>query len=388
MTDRDGRTLQVLAVGTDEDLGDEVGAALTDARGALRFEHGFAAAAAALRRREVDLVLVDLGPDAKALRAFAAELRALAPDAVVLGLRPGGERDLDDAVLVEALRARFDDVVRRPVSSAELQPWIHRALHRGRDAREREGVLVVFHSTKGGVGKSTLAVNTACMLAERHPDAVLLLDVSVQLGTCAAALDLEPGATLADAALERERLDATMLRQLAAPHRTGLRLLAAPRDAVEAAEVDEESLARVLAVARRSFAFVVADTLPVVDGLSLTLLENAQLAYLVNQGTVPDVIGAARLLGVLDGVGIEAARRRVVLNRNTPRFAGSLSVAQVADRLGCAVDHEVPWDRRVYTGTNLGEPLALRARRRFGWGAAIARIVAEIEALADMGEAR
>ena len=186
----------------------------------------------------------------------------------------------------------------------------------------------------------------------------------------------------ADAAQERHRLDDTMLRQFAPPHHTGLRLLAAPRDAVEAAEVGEEALSRVLGAARRAFDFVIVDTLPIVDGLSLTILETSERVYLVNQGTVPDVVGAARLLAVLDGVGIGASRRSIVLNRNTPRFAGSLSAAQVADRLGCAIDHEVPWERRVFTGLNLGEPFVLRASRRFGWGGAIGRIAGEIEALA------
>lgn len=375
-------TLQVLAIGDDGMLPDEVAAALGERRAALRHAADFRSAADAVRRREPDLVVSELGGDAKALRDFASLLRALAPGAIVLGLRPAGAVDLDDAVLVEALRARFDDVLRRPLSSAELRPWLDRAARSGRDARRRDAVLVAFHSTKGGVGKSTLSVNVACLLGERHPDRVLLVDASVQLGTCAAALDLEPAATLADAARERERLDATLLRELSVPHASGLRLLAAPRDPIDASEIDEEALARVLGTARRSFAFVVVDTLPIVDGLSLTVLEQADRVYLVNQGTVPDVIGAARLLALLDGIGVGAERRRIVLNRNVPRFAGALGAGQVGERLGAPIDHEIPFERRVFTGLNLGEPFALRARRRFRWGAAIARIAANVEQLA------
>lgn len=378
------RKVQVLAIGADASIADEVGAVLQEERNTLRFANGLAEGMDAVRRRVPELVLVELGDDAKALREFANELRALASDCVLIGLRSGSHREDEapGAVLVEALRARFDDVVRRPLSSAELRPWLTRAASRSRDSRGREGVAVAFHSTKGGVGKSTLAVNVACALAAGRPDRVLLIDASIQLGVCAAALDLEPLATLADAARERQRLDDTMLRQLASRHHTGLRVLAAPRDAVEAAEVDEEALGRVLGAARRAFDFVLIDTLPIVDGISLTILEACERAYLVNQGTVPDVIGAARLLAVLDGVGLGAERRAIVLNRNTPRFAGSLSAAQVEDRLGCAIDHEVPWERRVFTGLNLGEPFALRASRRFGWGRAIAGIAADIERLA------
>jgi Flp pilus assembly CpaE family ATPase len=71
------------------------------------------------------------------------------------------------------------------------------------------GRIVAFESNKGGVGKSTLAVNIACGLAERHPDRVLLVDASFQMGACASMLDLQPPTSMADAHRERQRLDTT-----------------------------------------------------------------------------------------------------------------------------------------------------------------------------------
>ena len=61
-----------------------------------------------------------------------------------------------------------------------------------------------------------------------------------------AMLDLKPATSLTDAFRERDRLDETLLRQLAVPHSCGLHLLAAPPDAVEAAQVSDEVIARVL----------------------------------------------------------------------------------------------------------------------------------------------
>jgi pilus assembly protein CpaE len=384
------RTLQVLAIGPDPQLREEVEAALGgagDARVLLRHVADFAEGVEAARARAPDLVLAELGSDGKRLRDFAEALRTLLPDVALIGLRPSArEEEADDgAVLVEALRARFEDVVPRPVSSTELRPWLAAAAARTGASTRREGLLIAFHSTKGGVGKSTLSVNVACALARLHPERVLLVDATLQLGVCASALDLAPRVTLADAARERQRLDPTLLRELAEPHPSGLRLLAAPRDPMEAADVDEESFARVLGVARRSFDRVIVDTLPVVDGLSLTALDLASRVYLVNQGTVPDVIGAARLLETLDRLGIDGERRRIVLNRNLARFPGALGAAEVAGRLEQPIAHEIPYDRRVLTGLNLGEPYVLRARVRWGlggWARAIAGLVAEIESLA------
>ena len=47
----------------------------------------------------------------------------------------------------------------------------------------------------------TFAVNVACELATRHPDDVVLIDASLQGGSCAMMLDLKPNAGLVDAAV-------------------------------------------------------------------------------------------------------------------------------------------------------------------------------------------
>lgn len=377
------RVLEVLVVGSDPALEPEVAAALSavTGRAAVRSAADFRSGLGAVRSRRPDAVFAELGTSPEALRDFASGLRALAPGALLIAVRSGPAEDAEGPMLVEAVRVRIDGLLERPLSSRELQrivPRLEEVLRGGLGT----GRIVAFHSTKGGVGKSTLSINTACALARNHPDQVLLVDCSLQLGVCCAALDLQGGATLADAVREQDRLDATLLRQLAEPHSSGLRLLSAPRDAVDASDVTEDGLTRLLGIAREAFEFVVVDTLPVVDGFMLTVLDLADRVYLVNQGTVPDVIGAARLLAVLDELGIDEGRRRVVLNRNTPRFPGSLGAKEVATRLGCAVDFHVPYDKRVFTALNLGRPRILRSGR-FGWGRVVRAIAQDVESGAD-----
>ena len=139
------------------------------------------------------------------------------------------------------------DFLRRPLSTTELRAVLDRLFSRqaGAAAPAAQGRVAAFVSNKGGVGKSTLSVNVACGLALRHPDEVLLIDTSLQVGTCAMLLDLKPTTSIVDAIRERDRLDETLLRHLTLRHGSGLRLLAAPVDALEGAEVDDEAISRI-----------------------------------------------------------------------------------------------------------------------------------------------
>ncbi len=386
------RSLSVLATGPDPRLAEELEAAIagaTSGRASVRFAKGYDAATEAFRAQPPDFVCIELAGEAAAFTAFVRDLRALKPHLALVGvLGESGEDDNEAALLVEAARAGLFDVLQRPISSRELRLGLAKLEQHAQ--HETRGCVTAFHSTKGGVGKSTLSINVACALAQAGDD-VLLIDCSLQLGVCSAALDLEATSTIADAFRERDRLDATLLRELAEPHpETGLRVLAAPHDAIDASDIDDQGMARVLGIARSTFQHVIVDTLPIVDSVMLTILDLADGLYLVNQGTVPDVIGAARLIEVLEHIGIDRSRRRLVLNRNTPRFPGRLGAREIGARLGEPVDFEVPYDRKVFTGLNLGRPRILSGSRWpwapwAGWPRAVRRIVSDIQARAEPG---
>ncbi len=375
------RTLHVLVAGSDESLEDEVRSAvgaLPRARCLVHTAPGLREGAEAARNRAPDLVVVPLSTDLDALRAFTRDVEFVAPEAVVVGayhadlLRAEGS---EDSLLIGALRARIRDFVRRPLSSTEFQEIVDRYVGGTATARGRAGRIVSFVSNKGGVGKSTVSVNAACALARRHPGRVLLVDASLQLGVCASALDMDPPTTIVDAVHELSRLDETLLREIAVRHSSGLHLLAAPMDAVEATAVGEVEISRILSVGRRAFDYVIVDTFPLLDAVAVAILDLSELCFSVTSGTVPNVIGMARFLDVIERLGVPRARQRVVLNSPQPRFSGALTPEDVATRLGRPIDFVLPFDKKVLITLNSGEPIGCRAPGLFGFGRALQRLV-------------
>ncbi len=160
-----------------------------------------------------------------------------------------------------------------------------------------------------------------------------------------------------------------------------MHVLAAPVDAVEAAEIDDEGLARILTLARRTYDYVIVDTFPMLDGLIMSILDLSDRAYVIVQNAVPNVHGAAHFLPVLEHIGFPRERVKVVLNNNFQKCAGTLKTPDVAARLNREVHHVIPYQKRLITALNRGEPYVLKASKRFGWGKAINRIVSELQEL-------
>ncbi|HXT33191.1 MAG TPA: AAA family ATPase [Vicinamibacterales bacterium] len=382
------KSLRVLIVGSDRGLEEEFRGALSrvpDRQGTIYFVDSHREAVETARRRQPNLILVEIDRPAGEIAALAKELQAEAPDAAIAGafvpdrLEQGQS---EGATIIELLRAQVRDFVRRPLSTTELRAVLDRLFSRqaGSAGPVAQGRVAAFVSNKGGVGKSTLAVNVACGLALRHPDDVLLVDTSLQVGSCAMLLDLRPTTSIVDAIRERDRLDRTLLRHLTLRHGSGLRLLAAPVDALEGVEVDDEAISRVLNMARRSFKYVIVDTFPMLDSVLMTTLDAADVAFIVVQGLAPAVAGVARLLPVLEGLGLPAARQRLVLNYNYKPFLGNLQPSDIANRLQRTLDFVVPYEGRVLPSMNTGSPHILHTRRWERFGRTINHLVDDLDA--------
>jgi pilus assembly protein CpaE len=376
-------------VGPDPKLRRESEAALAgiaEAQTVIHYVDDYRRGIEAARSRHPALVLVEMTSDVRALRRFAEEVAVASPGTAVAAMfAPDifGPDVSESAIIIEALRAGVQDFLRRPMSSTDLEQLIDRLVRRSLLAPRRLGKTVFFLGNKGGVGKSTVAVNVACGLATRSPEKVLLIDASLQMGVCATMLDLEPGTTMTDAYHERDRLDETLLRQLATPHNCGLHLLAAPADAIEAAYIDDEMMARLLTLGRRTYDYVIVDSFPMLDRVMMAVLDLSDRAYLVLESVVPTLLGGAKLLKLLDDLGVPRERIRVVLNRYL-NFAGNLKPADVARLLGRPVDHVVPYKKDVVIAANLGRPSILHSGRFFGFGRAITRIIDEIVEISDV----
>lgn len=381
------QNLQILVVGGDAAIEREFESALQGVTGC----HCVTSYAANYRRaeemalsRQPNLICVDMEQDFDELKRFTQDMRHLLPDTTVAAMyRPdqlSAERS-ESAIVIDGIRANIKDYLRHPLSSTELRQLLDRVYAPRYSKPVTSGKLVAFVSNTGGVGKSTLAVNAATLLATRHPGRVLLIDASLQLGVCSVMLDLLSPTSLVDAVREKDRLDETLLRQLTTTHASGLNVLTAPFDAVEGAEVDEESMYRILNFARRTFDYVIVDSFPILDSTVISILDLSDVVYVVMLGTAPNVVATSKFLPILEGLGVPQTRHRLLLNQNYRSFTGNLSSRDIEERLARRFHHVFPYQKQLRASANAGIPYCLNHSKRFGFYQSLHRLVNEIECL-------
>ena len=382
-------TPQILILRTDAQVDEDLDSALSAVPEVAPVTHYFDeihAAADAARSYRPDIIIVELTGDMRSLAALSDELAAASPESSIVAVfQPDQMPDnvAESTVMIQALRLGVEDFVRRPISSRDLEQLLVRRLQRRERVPQDVGRTIAFISNKGGVGKSTTAVNVATALAERHPERVLLVDGSLQMGVCAAQLNLQPRTTIVDAWQERDRLDELLLRELTTGHPSGLDLLAAPKAAIDAIDIDDAIMSRVLMLARRSYDYVIIDTFPLFDRVVMAILDLSDLAYIVLENVVPTMQSIRGFFELLDDVEFAEQKQRVLLNRFT-RSGSNPGLAEVESYLDRDVDHLIPFDRKVIQAVNTGQPFVLDAGRFSKAARAVRDIVVEIEEMASM----
>jgi pilus assembly protein CpaE len=311
-----------------------------------------------------DEYAIVLGPtvDLEAAAALADTLRVTRPTISVILIR----RRVDTSVLAEALRSGMREVVDErdltglgaAVSRAE-QVW--RALTGSSDtpsAGSRGKVVTVF-SPKGGVGKTTLAVNLAVALAQNGGRKVCLVDLDLAFGDIAITLQLFPARTIADAVHLQSGLDFPVLEPLLTDYQDGLCTLVAPVQPDAKDNIPASLVGRILSLLKHNFDFVVVDTAPAFDEFVLQAFDETDEMLLVTTLDVPTLKNVKVAVETLDLLNFPKPKRHLVLNRADDKVG--LSADQVESTLDMRIAASLPTSSQVAHATNSGEPILLAA---------------------------
>ena len=203
--------------------------------------------------------------------------------------------------------------------------------------------IVAFFSAKGGSGVTTLAINTAAVLAARYPRQVLLIDLSEPFGHAALFADLIATGSIAGASKAPQADFTKNLKGAIVNHQTGLGVLPATLRPEEVDLMNAELTTRALDVVAPGQRVIVADLGTSLAEASLVVIERAQCLIIVVPPEIAAMTDARRSLAVFrDLMGVPDSRIEIVLNQRSPH--APLDRAAIESVLGRQVSLTVGFD--------------------------------------------
>jgi pilus assembly protein CpaE len=303
-------------------------------------------------------VVIGPTPDMQTATALAERIRTAHPATTVVLIR----HELAPEIFASAMSAGIGAVVPADDQQA-LGAAVSRAKHTwesivGPTAQQggHKGVVVTVFSPKGGVGKTTMAVNLGLALS-RGENQVCVVDLDLSFGDVAITLQLVPKHTIADAAESEDDLDFSMLQTLLTRFDPSLSILAAPTQPEGRDRISPNLVRRVIETLRSNFDYVVIDTPPGFDDWVLGAFDETDECVIVATLDVPTIKNTKVALETLDLLHLVRNNRHLVLNRADEEVG--LSRENVEGILNMKVAVALPSATAVANATNHGQPIVL-----------------------------
>jgi pilus assembly protein CpaE len=268
---------------------------------------------------------------------------------------------------VRGLRAGADDDIVKPFHPLELMARIKALLARGGPAVAKTdeaptlGKLCAFYPAKGGVGTTTIAINTGIALARELKRRTALIDANLQFGDLRVFLDLGLDTSSIVSAVSEPDLDMDLYRTMMVTHRSGIELLLAPPTPAAADIVVERqrqspaTITNLLGLSRRLYDYTLVDMSQAIDDFNLQLFDEADVIFVVMTADLSCLKNVPLVLETMVSLGYEQGKVQLVLNRSNA-YTG-INVSNAESALGRKIDYQVINEYRgAISALNSGEP--------------------------------
>lgn len=266
-------------------------------------------------------------------------------------------REPSVAAMRRALRQGADELLFRPLDSGNLTRALLGVSEASRRAKKKNGgIICSLVSNTGGVGVTTLAANLGLALRYSLKKEVAFVDLHLQGGGLAVALDLSPSQGIMALGQTQRKLDSAALSAVLIKHASDAYLLAGPSGIEESELITEETVAAVLEVISELFNFVIVDCGSYIDAKTLAVWERSDYLFYVLEQSVIATRSAGRFLDLLTRMDRRQIEPAFILNKYVADY--QIGEQQLVDALKEPIFARIPrdyntLDRIQLTGSDL-----------------------------------
>lgn len=274
----------------------------------------------------------------------------------------------------KAMAAGAREFLTKPPSREELIQSVHRVYELEKRRRLNQGIIkssevekpkdpgkiISVFSPKGGVGKSTIAVNLAVAIAQLSKKKTAIIDLNLQFGDVAMLLDLLPQRTISDLVGEPDYLDPATLESYLLDHNSGIKVLPAPLRPEYAEVVHNKQIEEILEMMKESYDYIIVDTNRSLDDITLSALDTSDFILMIAALDVLTVKSIKLVLETMTSLHYEFDKTKLILNYASAAIG--ISSKDLATSINLPVTHFIPCDGKVVIGAcNRGIPFVINS---------------------------
>ncbi len=262
--------------------------------------------------------------------------------------------------VIKAMREGAAEILRLPLIKEKFLKTledIKNAFDSKKVKSDKCKTISVF-SNKGGVGKTSIAMNLALELAKNTKENVALVDLNFQLGDVTTFWDLKPTYNLSYMLKNTDTLNKDFLLNTLDKYKdTSLYILADPPYFKQAGFVSESDVENLFKVLKTSFSYIIVDTTSGFGMKTMKALSLSEMVLLLTTMDIPALRNCQRCLELFDSEDFEDDKVKILVNRFME--TDDIKIEDVEKLLRKKVFWKIPNNYfTMMSANNLGVPAA------------------------------
>ena len=286
---------------------------------------------------------------------FAERMFTTRSDITILLLCPA----LDSRLLARAMECGIARVIDIASGEHNIRTQIMTAANRDQNRRNStqkiasyDSKIVACYSPKGGVGKTTIAVNLAYALTSLNKK-VALIDLSLQFGEVGVYLDIPKGDTIADM-VEEQSFELSTVKSYLIRHQSGIQVMLSSSSPEYAELIRPEHIDAILSSLRTEFDYILVDMGVSIGDCAIAALETADTILLIVTEDIAALHDAKRSIKVLEALN-QQDKIKLVVNKDG---ISTITVKNISTLLELSPSVIIPYDlKSAMLAVNRGIPL-------------------------------
>jgi pilus assembly protein CpaE len=262
--------------------------------------------------------------------------------AMLVGIKRVLEHPADTNELIDIIEAAYRLETARFQSSKPVQ------------AHMQSKVVTVFGS-KGGIGKTTIAVNLAVVLSQMGKR-IAIIDADLQFGDVNAYFDVDSKNTIAEISQGKDSSDINAIKRMLVMHHSGVSILCAPKSPEYAEYVSAKNIEAIITAMRPYYDYIIIDTSPYFSDNTVAAIENSDLILLITGMDISSIRNTKTSMNIFDSLR-QSDKLELVINKVTK---GIITIKDVQQILESTAKNMVSFDfKTALASHNRGIPIVL-----------------------------
>lgn len=288
-----------------------------------------------IKLAENPLVILDISEDFAGLDEIAGKLKLVTSKIIITSI------NYSTNTIIKALRLGAKEFLPKPVLREDLVRVLSMLASISPENEVSQSKIITVYSNKGGIGKTTIAVNLAAELAKVTKDKVALVDLNLQLGDISTFLNLNPPFDV-NYVIRRliDKEENILIKGFEKYKDLSLYVLSDPSYIEQSESITTQQITTLFSALKKVFPYIVVDMSSNIDPISLKILDSSDWIMFTTIVNIPAIRNAQRCLNLFRSRKYPSNKVKIAINRYMEN--DEIKIEDIENTLGESVYWKIP----------------------------------------------